>query len=188
VLYCCGRTWWPWQLLYKKTFWPQHLEEPSWIPDSTKTSLPRWECGLKKLTASGTGRSHRASEEEHDSGSRHPGTFPARGEVSAPPKRALPQHLGEPSWFPDPTETSLHRWECGLEKLHIFWDKPCFGLSSSVRRQVWEPDICPHSLQEESLAAESALTTEIQEKASLPGLLIEANRITRGTISKKRQL
>ena len=40
------------------------------------------------------------------------------------------------------------------------------------------PDICAPSLQEESLPAESALTTETQERASLPGLLIEANIIT----------
>jgi hypothetical protein len=35
------------------------------------------------------------------------------------------------------------------------------------------PDICAPSLQEESLPAESALTTETQERTSLPGLLIE---------------
>ena len=41
------------------------------------------------------------------------------------------------------------------------------------------PDICAPSLQEESLPAESTLTTETKERASLPGLLIEATRITR---------
>ena len=50
------------------------------------------------------------------------------------------------------------------------------------------PDICAPSLQEESLPAESALTTETQERASLPGVLIEANRIMRGASSKQRQL
>jgi hypothetical protein len=50
------------------------------------------------------------------------------------------------------------------------------------------PDICPPSLQEESLPADSSLTTETQERASLPGLLIEANRITRGKSSNQRQL
>ena len=50
------------------------------------------------------------------------------------------------------------------------------------------PDICPSSLQEESLPAENALTTEIQERASLPGLLIEANRIMEGTSSNQRKL
>ena len=34
-------------------------------------------------------------------------------------------------------------------------------------------DICAPSLQEESLPAESAQTTETQERASLSGLLIE---------------
>jgi hypothetical protein len=45
------------------------------------------------------------------------------------------------------------------------------------------PDIHASSLKEESLPAESAQTTETQERDSLPGLLIEANRIMRGTIS-----
>jgi hypothetical protein len=50
------------------------------------------------------------------------------------------------------------------------------------------PDICAPSLQEVRLPAESALTTETQEIASLPRLLIEANRITGGTSSNQRQL
>ena len=41
------------------------------------------------------------------------------------------------------------------------------------------PDICAPSLQGESLPAESALTIETQERGSLPGLLVEAKRITR---------
>jgi hypothetical protein len=72
-------------------------------------------------------------------GRQTPGTFPARGEVSAPPWRALPQHQGETSWFLDPTETSLCRCQCGLQKLHRFWDKYCFRPSSSTRRQVRTP-------------------------------------------------
>jgi hypothetical protein len=50
------------------------------------------------------------------------------------------------------------------------------------------PDICVSSLQVEILPEESALTTETQERASLLGLLIEANRITGGTNSNQRQL
>jgi hypothetical protein len=46
-----------------------------------------------------------------------------------------------------------------------------------------EHHMCPPTLQEESLPAENALTTETQERVSLPGLLIEANRITRGISS-----
>jgi hypothetical protein len=57
----------------------------------------------------------------------------------------------------------------------FYTDKACFRASSFARRQVQMPDICPPSLKEESLPAESALNTETQEGSSLPGLLIEAN-------------
>jgi hypothetical protein len=50
------------------------------------------------------------------------------------------------------------------------------------------PDICAPSLKEENLPADSALITETQERASLPGLLVENNRITRGKCSNQRQL
>jgi hypothetical protein len=39
------------------------------------------------------------------------------------------------------------------------------------------PDTCAPSLQEESLLAEITLTNETQERASLPSLLVENNRI-----------
>jgi hypothetical protein len=60
------------------------------------------------------------------------------------------------------------------------WDLKTFGEwnTTSARRQVRRPDIWAPSLQEESLAAESTQTTETKERASLPGLLIEANIIT----------
>jgi hypothetical protein len=60
--------------------------------------------------------------------------------------------------------------------------------TTSARRQVRRPDIWAPSLQEESLPAETVLTTETQERASLSVLLIEANRIRRGTSSNQRQL
>ena len=50
------------------------------------------------------------------------------------------------------------------------------------------PDLCTPSLKEESLPAESTLTTGTQERARLPGLLTEANRIIEGTSSNQRQL
>ena len=55
----------------------------------------------QKLTASGTGGSHRASEAEPFSGSTHPTTFLTRGRVSTRPGRLLPQDRQEPSWFQD---------------------------------------------------------------------------------------
>jgi hypothetical protein len=60
-----------------------------------------WECAHRKRTASGTDRRHRASEAAPFSGSRHPTTFLARGQVSAQPGRLLPQDRWEPSWFRD---------------------------------------------------------------------------------------
>ena len=57
-----------------------------------------------------------------------------------------------------------------------------------TRRQVQTPDIWAPSLQEESLHVESTLTTETKDRASLPGLLIEANRIMRGTSSNQREI
>ena len=81
--------------------------------------------------------------------------------------------------------SQLRMW---TTEANSFWDRSCLGPSSSARRQVCTPDICALSLKEESLPAESALTTETQERASLPGLLIKANRIMRGTSSKQRQL
>jgi hypothetical protein len=56
---------------------------------------------------------------------------------------------------------------------------------TSARKQVQTPGSWAPSLKEESLPAESALITETQERASLPGLLTEANRITRGTSSNQ---
>ena len=60
--------------------------------------------------------------------------------------------------------------------------------TTSARRQLRMSDIWAPSLQEESLPEESALTTETQKRASLAGLLIKTNRITRGTSSNQRQL
>ena len=51
-----------------------------------------------------------------------------------------------------------------------------------------EADVCVPSMQGESLSAESSLTTESQERAGLPGLLTEANRIIGGTRSNQIQL
>ena len=62
------------------------------------------------------------------------------------------------------------------------------GPSTSARRQIWARDLCAPSLQEESLPAESALTTGTQERIGLQGVLTEANIITGGTIPSQRQL
>jgi hypothetical protein len=98
------------------------------------------------------------------------------------PRRALPQHLVETSWFSDPAQrilcagesvdyrsytdsgtspvSDLHLLPGGRSECQIFVHLPC---------------------KRRTLPAESALTTETQERSSLSGLLREANRITRGT-------
>jgi hypothetical protein len=134
-----------------------------WLLDPAETSLSRREWGLQKLTESGTGRSHRASEADLVSSSRNPGTFPSRGEVSALTGRACRStrgsHLG--SWIHLRLVCTGGVWST---ETNSFWDKPCFRPSSSAGRQVQTPDICAPFLKEESLPAESALTTETQEK------------------------
>jgi hypothetical protein len=39
-----------------------------------------------------------------------------------------PEQVREPSCVPHPSETSLYRWACRLQRQHIFWDRSCFGL------------------------------------------------------------
>jgi hypothetical protein len=58
-----------------------------------------------------------ASETDPISSSKFPGTFPARREVSREGFACTTGVGGEPSWFQDPSKTSLCRWECGLQKL-----------------------------------------------------------------------
>jgi hypothetical protein len=59
--------------------WGSHLG--SWIPQSLV--CPSESAVDRSNTASGIGRSYTATGSDPISGSRHPGTFPARGEVSA---------------------------------------------------------------------------------------------------------
>jgi hypothetical protein len=60
------------------------------------------------------------------------------------------------------------------------WDLKTSGEwnTTSARRQVRTPDIWAPALQEESLPAENTLTTETKDRATLPGLLKDANIIT----------
>jgi hypothetical protein len=63
-----------------------------------------------------------------------------------------------------------------------------FRPSSSARRQSWSSALWAPSPPEESLPTGSALTPGTQERAGLPGMLTEANRLTGGTRSSQRQL
>ena len=63
-----------------------------------------------------------------------------------------------------------------------------FRASIFSQEEGLNAELCAPSLQEESLPAESTLTTETQERAGLPGLLTEANKITGGINSNQRKL
>jgi hypothetical protein len=58
---------------------PEHRQQTSWFRDPAKCILHRWEYGIQKLKASGTGGSHRASKAAPFSGPRQLATFLARG-------------------------------------------------------------------------------------------------------------
>ena len=79
----------------------------SWIPQTLVCADES--VDYRSYTASGTGRRDTNFEADPVSGSRHLGTFPARGEVSTPPERSLPEHLGESSLVLDLSETRLCR-------------------------------------------------------------------------------
>jgi hypothetical protein len=198
-----------WMRNWNRDRWGSHLM--SWIPQ--RLVCTGESVDYRSYTASGTGKSNTASGTDPFSGSRHPGTFPARGEVPSwedsdcrskwvshhgsqvpqwtvcadqicggcgiglqkghsfwkrqkqhsfwdrayfghqtssylPCQRKgvhpgglwLPEKVRESSWVLGPSETSLHRWECWLKKLHSYWDrqkwhsfldKPHFRLQKS---------------------------------------------------------
>jgi hypothetical protein len=108
-------------------------------------------------------------------GARQPVTFLARGQESTQPGKPLPQDPQKPSWFQDSWESSLHRWECGLLKQRLLWQAKATQLLGKIlfwafifgQEEVKMPDNCAPSLKEESLPAETALTTETQRRELL---------------------
>jgi hypothetical protein len=79
---------------------------------------------------------------------------------------------GEPSWFQDSREGSLHRRECGLLKWWLLWQAKAAQFLGKIlfwafifgQEEVQTPDNCAPSLKEESLPSESTLTTETQRR------------------------
>jgi hypothetical protein len=103
----------------------------------------RWECGIQRPAVSGTGESHRASEAA-------PFLAPDNRPPSWSEHRCLPgpggfclrfrgSHLG--SGTPRRavcTGESVVYWNngfCDRPKQHSFWERSCFGPSSSARRR-----------------------------------------------------
>ena len=166
----------------------------SWYRICTQ-SLHRWECAPQKLTASGTGRNHRVSEAALFSGTRNLATLPARGKVSAQPRIHLLQDRQEPSWFRDSAQSSLHRWECAPQKLtasvtgqsNTASEKgPVLGLYLRPGGGPNARYLCTFPVRGELACRECSDHWNSEERANLPGLLIDSNRITRGKKSQNR--
>ena len=109
-----------------------HLLFHSNLPGPVLAS-PFWSVPILDNLGLGVGRHPQgperiASEADPITGSRHPGTFPARWQVSSPPRRTLPEHLGKPSWILDPSKTNLCKWECRLKKVTSSGTGPVSGL------------------------------------------------------------
>ena len=63
-----------------------------------------------------------------------------------PTRRALSEQVMEPSWIQDPSETSLFRWRCRLQKQHSFWDTPLFKLQTSRHLPRQRRGVCSRGL------------------------------------------
>jgi hypothetical protein len=87
-----------------------------------------------------------------------------------------PEKVREQSCVLGPLEISLCRWEHRLQRTHLLW-QTLFRAFIFSQEEVWRPDSCAYSLQEESLSEESTLTTKTQKRAGLPGKLTEAKRL-----------
>ena len=109
---CCPLQEYPWSWCYftlMETL-TKKLVIRSWVLNPTVTSLYRWLCGLQKLN------SFQDRQKQHSFWDRPffrlqtPRLLPyqRRGALPAQEGSAL-EHLGEPSWVPDPSVTSLHR-------------------------------------------------------------------------------
>jgi hypothetical protein len=104
--------------------------ESTWFPDPAETSMHSERVDYRSWQLLRPGKPHSFWDTPHF-GLQTSGHFPCQRRVVCPPpstSRALPEHLGEPSWFPDSSETSLCRWECGLQKLTASGTGPVSGL------------------------------------------------------------
>jgi hypothetical protein len=96
---------------------------------------------------------------------------PSPPEERYPPRRALSEQVMEPSWVPDPSETSLNRSAHGLQRVS---KQTAEGIQLLVQGKVtqllgqtpfWAPDIWAPSPPKERCLPRRALTTRAGEKA-----------------------
>jgi hypothetical protein len=92
-----------------------------------------------------------------------------------------------PSWVPDPSETSLQRWECRLQKQRSFWDRqnqhnfwhrPHFGLQTSSHLPRQRRGVCSGGLFQNKWG--SHLGTWIPQRPVWAGQLMDCEGWARG--------
>jgi hypothetical protein len=168
----------------QKGLWPSRTQvrAPSCIPGHSETSPHSKLCDHRSNRASWTGSlwSYNRSQEV-EMRPRHLCNFPTRGESAS---RDWCLEPGDTTilYFGSLKDQSTQESVWAAEASELRGQGP-FRHSSSTRWQIWAPDLCAPSLKQESLPAETALTTGTQERVGLPGVLTEANRITEATSS-----
>jgi hypothetical protein len=165
------------------------VREASCVPGPSETSLSRsarWLWRVRKQTAEttqlmGLWEAIQLLGQTHVSGSRHPDTFLARGEVATWKGCDCQSRWGSHLVFQVP-----QRPVCAGEHTD------CRGNTSSgtalFQAFIFSQEAGWNARPLCTMPAESTLTTKTQERAGLPGLLTEANRIMEGTSSSQRQL
>ena len=116
-----------------------------------KSSLHRWECVHRSWQLLGqVGATELLRQRPFQAPDIR---SPARPEYSCSPGPGgfwlgnRGSHLGSGN----PLKSSLQKWECAhrsfcdRQKQHSFWERFCFGPSSSARREVRMPNICAPS-------------------------------------------
>jgi hypothetical protein len=115
--------------------------------------------------------------------------FPNRGELASREGSYLKTQVRSPSSIPGLSETSLLRRALRVQKHQSFLDRIPFDFHPQPggRAEPQTTVYLPHQ-RKACLPTGSALTPRTQERAGLPGMLPEANRLTGETSSSQRQL
>jgi hypothetical protein len=126
-----------------------------------------WECGTQRPAASGTGESHRASE-----------AAPFSATDNRPPSWSEHRCPHSPGGFcltfrGGHLDSGTPQQAVCRPEQHSFWERSCFGPSSSARRRRSKHQITVHLPERGELACRDCSDHwNSGKRASLPGLLI----------------
>jgi hypothetical protein len=124
----------------------------SWFPDPAETSLHRGECGLQKLTASGRGRSHRASGARTHFRLQTSGHLTCQRQGVHPTREGFTTASGEPSWVPrfhQDWSAQVRLWTAEANRFwdrrkpQSYWGRSHFRLQTSGHLLCQRRGVCP---------------------------------------------